>query len=365
MARRRSAPLTGVIVTYPDGGPAGLRNRHLLLLPTTVGPRDVGELLRARVPDARLETQGIARLGRHCRIYGPFELTMEDAVDAGVPMPWTLAYALDAPIERDLPPAPGEDDRDGFAQAFPQGLPWREEARALHLMVGLARRLQGAVRIHGSGVLIQPDPQRAVDLLVHSPTWLDPQVVHGIVVRVVPGAELAVAGTDWGGPGSEVYAGTYTQGLDDPLSPAELEALHAMADQADLAALRARDTIDAYAVVAELAGLAALSYGVRPLPGGHAGGQQDGGIEVLVHVSAPGEPSVADQPWGASPFVTYEVRWACAEPEERERRLPASSYLASRERVRPVVNAVARALVEAVGGVVTDEEGFPVDRYHL
>ncbi len=63
--------------------------------------------------------------------------------------------------------------------------------------------------------------------------------------------------------------------------------------------------------------------------------------------------------------MTYEVRWACAQPEERERRLPSSSYLASRERVQPLVAAVARALVEAAGGVVTDEEGFLVDRYHL
>ncbi|MBL8932855.1 MAG: hypothetical protein JNL54_22260 [Kineosporiaceae bacterium] len=360
MARRRSAPLTGVIVTYPDGGPAGLRSRHLLMLPSTVSPRDVGELLRSRVPDARLETQGIARLGRHCRVYGPFELSMEDAVDAGVPMPWTLVYALDAPVERDLPPHSGEDDRDGFAHAFPQGLPWREEGRALQLLVGLARRLQGAVRVHGTGVVIQPDPMRGVDLLLHSPTWLEPHVVQGIVARVVPGAELAVDGQEWHGPDAHAYAGAYTAHAtaDDPLTPAELQALHAMADQVDLAALRAADTIDAFAVVAEFPGPAWIPGGVLP-------DHRDGAIEVLVHVSDPGEPSVAGQDWGAHPFVTYEVRWACAQPEERERRLPSSSYLASRERVQPLVAAVARALVEAAGGVVTDEEGFLVDRYHL
>jgi len=366
MARRRSAPLTGVIVTYPDGGPAGLRSRHLLLLPSTVSPREVGELLRARVPDAHLETSGVARLGRHCRISGPFELSMEDAVDAAVPMPWTLAYALDSPVQRDLPPAPGEDDRDGLAHTFPDGMPWHDEARGLQLLVGLARRLHGAVRVsvHGNGgPLIQPDPDGSVDMIIHSPAWLDPHVVHGIVDRLVPGAELAVDGHEWHGPDEAAYAGveiaaaTGSTGgtggtLRDPLTPAELHALHLMADEHDLAALRAEDTIDAYAVVAEIATV------------GRAPGE-DGAIEVLVHVAEPGEPSVADQPWGAHPFVTYEVRWACADAEERERRVPASSYLAARERVRPLISAVARTLVEATGGVVTDEEGFPLDRYRL
>jgi len=176
---------------FPDGeGPAGLRSRHLLLLPTTVTPAEVGALIRSRVPDAALERDGEVRLGRHCRIHGPYELTMEDAVDAGVPMPWTLAYALDAPIEREDPPEPGHDDRDGFAHAFPDGLPWREEGRALHLLVGLARRLHGAVRVSG-GALMHPDAERAVDVVIHSPTWLEPEVVHGIVARILPGAELA------------------------------------------------------------------------------------------------------------------------------------------------------------------------------
>jgi len=335
---------------FPAGeGPAGLRSRHLLLLPTTVTPAEIGALIRSRVPDAALERDGEVRLGRHCRIHGPYELTMEDAVDAGVPMPWTLAYALDAPIEREDPPEPGHDDRDGFAFAFPDGLPWREEGRALHLLVGLARRLHGAVRVSG-GALMLPDAERAVDVVIHSPTWLDPEVVHAIVARILPCAELAVDGQEWDGPDAGVYSGaviaTDTQG--DPLTTEELQALHAAADRFDLQALAEEDTIDAYAVVGEV---------------GVAGA--DGAIDVLVHVTEPGEPSVAGHDWAAYPFVSYEVRWASPDPEERERRVPGSAYLAVRERVRPVVATVARALVEGTGGVVTDEDGFYLDRYLL
>ena len=63
--------------------------------------------------------------------------------------------------------------------------------------------------------------------------------------------------------------------------------------------------------------------------------------------------------------MTYEVRWSCPEPDERERRTPSQSYLAARERVRPVISAVARVVVEAAAGVVVDEDGFWLDRYAL
>jgi hypothetical protein len=273
---------------------------------------------------------------------------MEDAVDAGVPMPWTVAYAFQAPHEREDPPPPGVDDRDGFANAFPDGLPWREEGRGLHLLVSLARRLHGAVRIVG-GRTIAPDPDRAVDILVHSPYWLDADVLVKIVSRALPTARLAVEGEEWEGPPPEVYSGAVVkQHLGEGWDAGDHVGLHAVADENDLAHLREEDVIDGYAVIGEVG-----PYG------------QDGAVEVLVHVADPDEPSVDGQDWAAQPFVTYEVRWSCPEPDERERRRPAESYLAARERVRPVIAAVARVVVEAAAGVVVDEDGFWLDRYAL
>jgi hypothetical protein len=276
-------------------------------------------------------------------------MTMEDAVDADVPMPWTVAYAFQAPVEREDPPHPGVDDRDGFAHAFPEGLPWREEGRGLHLLVALARRLRGALRVTG-GRVITPDPDRAVDVVVHSPYWIEPDVLAKIVGRVLPTARLAVEGEEWEGPPPEVYSGAVIrQHLSgDPLDTAELVGLQALADEVDLAQLRQEDVIDGYALIGEVG-----PYG------------QDGAVEVLVHIGDPDEPSVAEQEWAASPFVSYEVRWSCPEPDERERRTPSESYLSARERVRPVVSSVARAVVEAAAGVATDEDGFWLDRYAL
>jgi hypothetical protein len=346
LRRRGTTAMTGVLdITSPRM----LRDAHLLLVPSTVTVGDIGELVRARVRGSTMGTSGVVRLGRHSRLLGPFELTMEDAVDAGVPMPWTVAYAFQAPVEREDPPPPGVDDRDGFAHAFPEGLPWREEGRGLHLLVALARRLRGAVRVVG-GRLISPDPDRAVDVVVHSPYWLDPDVLTAIVTRPLPTARLAIEGEEWEGPPPEVYSGEVVrQHLSgDTLDSAELVVLQALADEHDLAQLRQEDVIDGYALIGEVG-----PYG------------QDGAVEVLVHVGDPEEPSVVEQDWAANPFVTYEVRWSCPEPDERERRTPSESYLASRERVRPVVSAVARAVVEAASGVVTDEDGFWLDRYAL
>lgn len=346
LRRRGTTGMTGVLdITSPRM----LRDAHLLLVPSTVTVHDIGELVRARVRGSSMGETGAVRLGRHSRLLGPFELTMEDAVDAGVPMPWTVAYAFQAPVEREDPPHPGVDDRDGFANAFPHGLPWREEGRGLHLLVALARRLQGAIRIAGGG-LITPDPERAVDLVVHSPYWIEPGVLAKIVSRALPTARLAVEGEEWEGPPPEVYSGAVIrQHLPGhPLDAAELVGLQALADEVDLAQLRAEDVIDGYAVIGEVG-----PYG------------KDGAVEVLVHIGDPDEASVAEQEWASRPFVSYEVRWSCPEPDERERRTPSESYLVARERVRPVIAAVARTVVEAASGVVTDEDGFWLDRYAL
>ena len=191
---------------------AALRAAHLLLAPSTASVEQVSDLLRARVPLAgHLAQDGEVALGRHSRLTGPYVLTMEDAVSAGVPMPWTVGYALETPVEREDPPLPGVDDRDGFAHTFPEGLPWREEGRALGLLVAMARRLGGAVRVGGPGGsadrIVQPDPQRAVDHVVHSPFWVQPSTLLGVISREVPTARLAAQGERWQGPAESAYTG--------------------------------------------------------------------------------------------------------------------------------------------------------------
>jgi hypothetical protein len=345
--RRRNRP----VEPQPDLGEgitvAELASQHLLLVPTTVDVDAVSLLLRDRLPISDLAGTGEITFGRHSKLTGPYELSLEDAVDAAVPMPWTVCYALEAPVEREGPPIPGVDDRDGFAYAFPDGLPWRDEGRALHLLVSLARRIEGAVRVAGSFDLILPDPDRSVDYVVHSPTWLEPEVLLAVVARELPGAVLAVEGQEWAGPTDDVYSGQ-TVAADvphDPLTPQDLYELHSHADQRDIQVLGSQDVIDAFAITGDVG--------------------WDGTIEILVHLADGEVPSVQREDWSREEFVTYEVRWVNADLSEREKRYPSETFLASRSRVAPLVGRTTRAIVEATGGIVIDEDGFHVDRYML
>jgi hypothetical protein len=326
-----------------------LVDKHLLLVSSTVDVQAVQALLRDRVGECDLVETGEVQLSENAVLTGPYQLTMEDAVDAGVPMPWTVVYSLEAPVQREDPAPRGSDDRDGFAHAFPDGLPWREEGDALHLLVALARRLRGAVRMAGSLELVQPDPERAVDLHLHSPYWVNPDVLHGVLVRIFPHAHLAIEGHEWPGPPEAAYDGSAVaeETAFDPLTANELIQLHAKADKYDIDAL-STDQLDAYAIIGEIT---------------RGGG--DGLVELLVHVAEGTEPVVADQEWASKAFITYEARWLPNDPTERERRMSDDSFVRSRERAKPVVAALMRAVVEVTGGVVTDEDGFAVDRYSL
>lgn len=324
-----------------------LRTHHLLLVPSTVTPEEVAWLVKAKVPRGDLVRDGEVALGRHSRLVGPFELAMEEAVDAAVPMPWTVVYALEAPVEREDPPLPGLDDRDGFAFAFPRGLPWREEGRGIHLLVALARRVHGAVRVGGGSELIQPDPERAVDFIVRSPYWLEPEMLRGVVSQELPNTRIAVEGPDWTGPSGDLYTGLdyRAEAADDPLTPDELEYLHAQADAYDLEVLAGDEAIDSFAVI------------------GPIGDGEVGLIEVRVHVAPAPEPSVLQEDWSDGPYVVYEIRWSCPDPQLREQRVPLPQFVDWRTRAVPAIRAVTRILVEATSGMVTDEDGFWIDRY--
>jgi hypothetical protein len=204
-------------------------------------------------------------------------------------MPWTICYALQVPAEREDPPLPGADDRDGFASAFPDGLPWRDEGRALHLLAALARRLGGAVRTAGTLQLIQPDPDRAVDYVVHAPYWLDPDVLLSVLLRDMPGAQLAVQGRPGTGPATRCTPARPTRRPPTTTPtrsrPSRSRRLHVAADEADLSRLGGTASLDGYAVTGPLGA--------------------DGMIEVSVHIGDADEPAVAGQPWADRPFVTY------------------------------------------------------------
>ena len=69
------------------------------------------------------------------------------------------------------------------------------------------RRRRPDRRPGGGRTLVQPDPHRAVDHVVHSPFWVEPGTLLGVVTREVPTARLAARGRAWQGPAESAYTG--------------------------------------------------------------------------------------------------------------------------------------------------------------
>lgn len=333
-----------------------LRTWHLLLVPVGVDVHAVDRLLRARVPDARIATTGRARLGRSAAVSGPHELDTEEARVVAVPDGWTTAYALEVPAERD--PVAFDDIADPvlrawWMRAFPTGKPYRDEGEAVDLAMSLARRLGGALRCAGSNVVLQPDPQRMVDLTVWSGYWLAPDVLLDLLRPLLPGAHVDLAGLPWQGPAVHSEPAWSLDPLDPlgvdlahALGEADVEVLHSVSEAADRQALEGPDVVDGYAVTAH----------------------HDLSVEVMQEDMAPAwvRERVAHQMRQAGdPVVGYAVRWAPHDELALESEEPPYGFRMERERVRPWVRSAALAVAEATAGVVSDGAGFEVDRYLL
>lgn len=333
-----------------------LQQSHVLLLSSEKASAElVATLVRARVDDADLDLTGRARVGRQSAVVGPIDLSEDDAALLGAPDGLRMAYLLEAPRER---------DPDGFEafvdpvqmalwmRAFPSGPPYREEGDLVTLGLDLARRLGGAVRVAGPGVVMRPDPTRDVELTVWSPYWVESKDLEALLAPVLPGAHV-----DLGRPHEPPPVhpevpwdvdplDPMAEQLESALTPQLLERLEDVADATDAWASQEMDLADGYAVV------------------GH------GGIVVGVQVET-GVPGwvlrqLADLPDVPSDrLVTYDIRWWPEDLGQLHLESPNAAHRIARSIVGETIRSVARVVSEAVYGVVVDASGFHVPPEHL
>ncbi len=303
---------------------------------------DPSAVLAARQGRTKGQPPAVLRLSRHSALRGPFVLDRSTSAGLGLPSAAGLVWVVQTPVERGEAPWPGTGDRDGLARAFPDGLPVREEGRVLSWLVAAARRLGGAVRIApgttGAACVLVPDPASAVDLTVWSDIWLEPEAALAVVRQAVPRARHDV-GTPWQGP----PAGTGSipvLGAED-LDPRERAALHAAAEERDLAVLANPAPRSAFGLLADL--------------------DIDGMLAVQVSGETEIPQALAGVPWASGGAVAYRVTWEPEDLAELEAERPSMAYRVARGRAAPLVDAVARALHAAVAGEITDQMGFIVD----
>jgi len=291
---------------------------HLLVVPDGVTPADVQALVLSRFPSEVLDDGG-AHLRMDvlpgCVVEGPLP-----AAGAGLPA-WAVAlYRLKAPEQRGAPVPVELRGRGGLLDAFADGEPGGTEREMLELGLALARRLGGAV-LTSTGSLLSPPPH--VDLLLYSEVWLHPDALVHVLSPHLPGVSLEGGDLERAGQGGLPADATSGESL--VTDEGERRWLHAEADAYDAAALAEPDVTDSYGVLAT---------------------GPDGTVWSVAVEAAIGVPPVLAGllPAGA---ILYEVR--CH---------PAGSTHPSDSVER--IDAATRALLEAVGGYVVDDDGFLV-----
>lgn len=166
-------------MTITDPSPAGdePRAHHRLQLPRGTAAQDVLSMVRNVRPEATLGEDGTIELGDGVRLE-------PDHSPRGAGR-WTV----DTPRERESPLPEGVGDSHGYGRAFPEGMPFGIERRALDLAWSLGRRLYGAV-VTDAGVRLEPHPFQVRDLTVVSPHALAPESLAQLLAPIEPDAEL-------------------------------------------------------------------------------------------------------------------------------------------------------------------------------
>lgn len=158
--RRRTRPDDPAAPGYPA---FVLRSSPVLLLPGPPADAVVNRLLGEWNPGRGAADAGAdaAEVAQGVRWAGPFRLDASVCAEAGLPAGWSTAYA--APAARSRVRVPDGVDAALMRLRFPEGVPTGAEAVAWSLIMGLARRLDGAGRLPAASPRrAHPPAQRAL-----------------------------------------------------------------------------------------------------------------------------------------------------------------------------------------------------------
>jgi hypothetical protein len=315
---------------------------HVLALAGDIEGHEIALLASTRWKRVEQELGEIS-FSRYSSLFGPYAVGAALGASLGLPRGLHQAWIANTLTERGDPPRPGTLDPTGVSRAFPTGLPVREEGRVVDFLVATARRLGGVVRFHGSGLMVAPVPDGALDLRVYSPLWLEPEAALGIARLVVPRFELAI---DWHAfvpqplrPAADTLGGGLDLGLDsDSVQRADILARAAVRDTE---ALSGEQTLDRYALTADL---------------GPAG-------TLVIEISGTEEPPGALRavPWAEDGAVEYCVRWISVDPNNLLMEFPPAGHCQTRAQMANLLAGLARVVHHTVGGEVLDADGFPID----
>lgn len=213
--------------------PRSAHLHHLLLTDGEVSQTDLDSLARSWFPAAGQISLDALTLGSGLFLTGPWSVGERLRSQLDVPAWATAAYLALCPAER-ADALPEELlGTDPILDAYPHGIPTGTEMEVLRFLVAAARRLAGALHLAGTAVVLQPDPESAVNLAVYAPASLAAETV----VEAIGRDDVTLDGRTrrtWSvslpalpGPGGDVRAAGILQVISDrhPMPPLSLAAL--------------------------------------------------------------------------------------------------------------------------------------------
>ena len=228
---------------------------------------------------------------------------------------------------------------DRWAEAFPEGLPFGTEYQVLLVLERMARRLAGALRIAGSGRIIQPDPDSAVSLAIYTPRWLGPaqlaEALSSAFPEVIDSRELI--GQD-APPQTrrEAAAERELRSVAPELSDELREVLARDRERAEAA----EQVVDGYALLTPIANQSMMMIEAHQ-------------VERAPHV-------LRWEQWAQGAVIEYRLRWL----PKGQVQIPEAIVTRSErlERMRSIrdIESAATIIHAVTGGAVVDEDDFLV-----
>lgn len=342
-----AAPIAAAIEVNEPAGVIDTQEaleHHLFLVSDAVDPAELEALAISMWDESGWIAPGRLRLSSDAELEGPWAVDQPTRAALGTPASLTNAWILRCPIARAR--QQGSGVMGEWTKAFPEGVPTGLEYRVLEAMRRMARRLAGGMRIAGSGYVLVPDADSAVNLTVYSPRWIAPEDLLAAMRERAGFADM-----------KDARDITPKAPKAPPLTPAQVAQIEKL--QAELGPVRediaskiakAREELEAQSDKPQVVDGYAL---MSPI-----GNRSD--MMVEVH-TVPTPPRVLRwEPWTAGAIIEYQVRWlpgAAPTPG-----VGAMSRTARLERLRSTqdVEKAAGMIATLVGGNVIDEDGFLV-----
>lgn len=315
------------------------QDHHLFCVGASVEDDELEALAVSAWDEAHWVAPGRLHLRGGVELSGPWSLPVNVRGELGLGADLTSAWVLECEPMRGARVPEELRGSDRWAEAFPEGLPFGTEYQVLLVLERMARRLAGALRIAGSGRIIQPDPDSAVSLAVYTPRWLGPaqlaEALSSAFPEVIDSRELI--GQD-APPQTrrEAAAERELRSVAPELSDELREVLARDRERAEAA----EQVVDGYALLTPIANQSMMMIEAHQ-------------VERAPHV-------LRWEQWAQGAVIEYRLRWL----PKGQVQIPEAIVTRSErlERMRSIrdIESAATIIHAITGGAVVDEDDFLV-----